>query len=336
MIRTKMKINRVSYISLLIFLTFSFSLLGPIVHEPVKAQAGSANELIDAVNQLRAEYGLPAYQIDGNLMAVAQSHSDYQASVNTITHQRADGTYPGDLGFTENIAGGMGLSVQQAIYSIWTDLAHMNTMVGISSGYVGAGVSVGDNGVVYYTLDVKRDAGGTLITVPTLPSSSSGTQTAGGTPAATQEVVITVRTNTPAPDGSIYHEAQNGQTLWEIAIAYGKTVADLITLNFLSPSNPVIYQGQKIVVQASYTPTITPTITLTPLPPTRTPRPTYTPRPTMAAKEAVQTSTPTAKPFLPKLNALSASQKRSLAVGLLVISGTGIILTLYAGMRKKE
>ena len=320
-----------SYFISLTLLMMLAPLLFPI--QPVKAQAGSAYDLISAVNALRADYGLPPYEIDGGLMASAQSHSDYQASIQTITHVRADGSSPADLGFTENIAGGMNLSVERAIYSIWTDSAHMSTMVGISSGYVGAGVAE-SNGVVYYTLQVRRDSGGKIITVPTVAPSDGNSVSAG--PTSTQEVVISVMTITPAADGSIVHQAEAGQTLWEIAVAYGKTVAELIAMNLLDTDNPVIYEGQKVIVQPAYTATTTPTITNTPLPPTRTPRPTFTPRPTKPTSTPAPSATPTRKPLIPNLRSLTRSERVHLAIGILAISGIGLALTLGMGLKNKN
>ena len=312
-----------------------FLLLGQmwIPSRAVNAQAGSAYDLISEVNQLRTDYGLPPYEIDGGLMASAQAHSEYQASIQTITHQRADGTSPADLGFTENIAGGMNLSAGQAIYSIWTDTAHMNTMVGISSGYVGAGVAE-SNGVVYYTLQVRRASGGELIPLQTITPPGGKPISTG--PTSTQEVVISVLTITPAPDGSVIHKAEAGQTLWEIAIAYGKSVAELIALNLLDADTQVIYEGQKIIVQAPYTPTTTPTITNTPPPPTRTPRPTFTPQPTKPTSTPAPTATPTEKPLIPSLKDLGRQEKVNLAIGILAISGIGLALTLGTGLKNKN
>ncbi len=82
------------------------------------AQAGDPYSLIDAVNNLRAANGLPAYQINGTLMAIAQGHSDYQAAIGEVTHTGAGGTRPRDRAaaagyggggtffISENIAGG--------------------------------------------------------------------------------------------------------------------------------------------------------------------------------------------------------------------------------------
>jgi uncharacterized protein YkwD len=46
----------------------------------------NAYDLIGTVIALRADYGLPNFNIDGSLMASAQAHSEYQASIQTMTH----------------------------------------------------------------------------------------------------------------------------------------------------------------------------------------------------------------------------------------------------------
>ena len=126
---------------------------------PVQAQAGSAADLISQVNAYRAANGLEPYATDGGLMALAQSHSEYQASIRTCTHQRENGSGPDAYGISaENIACGNNLTVQGAIDGQWTDQLHTATMLGPASGLVGAGVAVAD-GMVYYTLAVKLISG---------------------------------------------------------------------------------------------------------------------------------------------------------------------------------
>ena len=50
--------------------------------------------LIAEVNALRISNGLQPYTTNSTLMAVAQAHSDYQASISTVTHYSSDGSRP--------------------------------------------------------------------------------------------------------------------------------------------------------------------------------------------------------------------------------------------------
>ena len=73
----------------ILFLAFFVAnLVGLRAPSPAQARPLHANayELIDAVNSLRAKNGLPAYSVNSILMSVAQSHSDYQASIGSVTH----------------------------------------------------------------------------------------------------------------------------------------------------------------------------------------------------------------------------------------------------------
>jgi LysM repeat protein len=190
------------------------------------------------------------------------------------------------------------------------------------------------SGNVYFTLAVRRksDTTQTSFIAPPAATLSSGTTSTGkGTP--TVEPILTV---TPQEDGTIYHTATRGQTLWDIAISYGMTIAELVTLNRLSPSDPVIYEGQEILVQASYTPTITSTITRTPLPPTRTLRPTFTPRGTRATNTITPTRTPTPKPLLPEVNFLQGGGRKTTAFILISVSGAGLLVVILTGIFKKR
>ena len=112
----------------------------------------------------------------------------------------------------------------------------------------------------------------------------------------TPEIIMAVVTVTPMPDGSMVHEVLPGQSLWAIAIAYGVKIADLVNLNKqLSPTNPVIFVGQKIMVRGTSLPTPSPTVSNTPVPVSRTPRVTKTPRPPTRNPAATRTYTPTVK-----------------------------------------
>jgi len=155
---------------------------------------------------------------------------------------------------------------------------------------------------------------------------------------ATQEEIVPVVTSTPDPSGKIVHEVQPGQALWSIAIAYGTTIREIAILNGLDPENPVIYAGQKLVIQLGATETATsatqaspsPSITNTPRP-TSTRKPTGTPRPT---RTATVTPTPTEKPFFPQVQALQSVDRRSVGIGIIAVCALGLILVAVSSFKK--
>ncbi len=271
---------------------------------PQPLPLNNAYDLIAEVNALRASRGLPAYNVNSILMQIAQAHSDYQASIGTVTHYSADGSRPfqralaagyplaGDLSgggfFSENIVSGSGLTSAGAV-AIWMgDSPHQYTMLSPNLQDVGAGVSTA-GGVTYYTLDAGSSTGSTIEYTP-----PSGNATSlPGTPAGqgTSEIVQPVITATPLEDGAVYHEVQAGQALWSIALAYNTTIEELKRLNKLVDNE--IFVGQKLLVRQDnpvtptaeeptatvtigvpvstatlkFTPTVTPTSTPEPAPP---------------------------------------------------------------------
>lgn len=289
--------------------------------QAVQAQSSGAVDLINDVNQLRADNGLAAYEVDAGLMASAQQHAEYMASIGEITHIRADGTTPADLGFTENIAGGYNLTATVTIYSIWTDAAHWNTMTNFTFGNVGAGMAEKD-GYVYFVLQVKQ-----------VKTGLAGQPTPNYNATAEPNVIKPVVTNTPQLDGSIIHEVLDGQSLWTIATTYNITIADIILWNNLQPT-PNIFPGERLIVQLAPTATITPTITLTPVPPTRTASPTATPR--TPTSTVTITPTPTATPrILFSLSTIEPAQRKWVGIGIVVVCAAGLLFVMFAGFIRK-
>ncbi len=200
----------------------------------------SAGEVISAVNELRRSQGLKAYTTDAGLMAYAQQHSEYQASIHQSTHVHSDGTTAVSHGLQENVAAGSPdfMTAQVIVYQIWADAIHMRTMVGYTSGEVGAGVAA-DSDTVYVTLIVRP---GGSSAAPPLP---------GGTPGApppTLPAIVPVTTVTPKANGAVIHEVGYGQSLWAIAIAYGVTSDQIRSLNGMAPGSTDIYAGQKLLI----------------------------------------------------------------------------------------
>ncbi len=306
------------------------------------APAASPADLISGVNAYRASVGLEPYAVDGGLMALAQSHSDYQASIETCTHLRADGTGPGDYGISaENIACGQNLSVEGAIYYQWADELHLSTMLGPTSGSVGAGMAVA-NGTVYYTLTVKRGSGEFSYTPPQnteggaqdQAGSGSGDNSASSSSSVNAGVMLQQAvTNTPDADGAITHIVQYGDTLVGIAELYGVPMSELIGMNKLDPNNPAIWERQVIIVRLAFTATPFVTQTFTPRPPTRTPMPSRTPRPTRTATvyhTPLPTATATSEPLIkiPSLDTLGP-MRNVMAYAFIGISVVGLLVLLF-------
>ncbi len=318
-----------------IFFTLAvLCLIGFFLPYAVQAQGISAYELIDAVNAFRATYGLQAYQVDGGWMAVAQAHSEYQASINKVTHTREDGSGPGDHGISsENIAGGYSVSAQTLI-NVWSDYWHTFTMIGFTKGLVGAGVATGDDGFLYYTLVVKNTGERSG-----LPDASAPTSTGAAGQAGTLEATPTpFATATPQQDGSIIHIIGPGETLWSISNAYGVDLNALATMNNLDSENPVIYPGQSLLVRSGYTVTATATITNTPLPPTRTLRPTRTPQPASAGVTVATEEGSPDNPLLPENALVNQGNLRTLGVVTIIVAllGAAALVVGRTWGRRKE
>jgi LysM repeat protein len=316
------------YIFSLLFIILISLFLSPI--SPALAQDFSADDIIAAVNNLRASGSLAPYQVDSGLMDYAQQHSEYQASINTSTHQHSDGTLPWAKGLIENVAeGDKGfLTVNDIISAIWADAVHMKTMVGYTSGYIGVGVASNDT-TTFVTLDLQPGSAAPAVDAPQSASLAASTQTTS-TPAP----FVPIITNTPLSDGSIVHVVASGETLWEIAISYGVKVNDIRALNGLSEGSNSIYVGQKLKIRPAVT--ATPTIPVTPSA-TTTREPSRTPRPPTPTRTPTSTATlspsptPTKAPLLP---IPSLPDNKTIALGLIGIGVIGLVVILITGFRK--
>ena len=316
--------------SLILLVVFGSSTCG-------SAQAGDPYALIDAVNNLRAANGLPALQMNGILMSIAQGHSDYQAAIGQVTHTGAGGTCPRDRAvaagyggggtffISENIAGGTDLSVAEVISWWLGDAPHTQTMLGASYQDIGAGVSV-SNGFVYYTIDVGYMSGSGSNNPP------AATVTPGG---PTPIPIYMVQTATPKPDGSIIHVVQSGQTLIGIAIAYDMTVAEIKALNYLT--SDAIYVGDKLIIRPAGTPGPTATSTATTTPtraPTSTRHPTRTPT---ASSTPIDTSIPDPADLNQKTTSpLTSDQVGNILVIVIVGLAVGGVLLMVVGSFMKR
>lgn len=305
--------------------------------------APSPSAVIAAVNAVRSANGLAPFQTNAALMAAAQAHSNYQASIGSATHSGAGGSdvksralaagYGGgaDVSVIENIYSGMNASPQQAVSWWQGDGLHLGTLLATRQTEVGVGVAV-SGGVVYYTLDVGVVVGGSA------PAASAGsTAVAGiGGSAATGVAYNPVEVSTPNADGSITHVVKEGQTLWTIAAIYKMDINELLTINGMYPTS-LIRPGQKITIrQAGEQPAATPEGTATEAP-TRTPRPTRTPTAPVAAAAALAATQGVDLGGV-ALGGVAAVGKRGpdlLLIGIGVLVFGGAILLLAGNLLKR-
>lgn len=311
------------------------------------AQAQSANDLIQAVNALRAQSGLEPYTVDGGLNAAAQAHSEYQASIQQTTHDRADGSQIPAR--SENVCGGMGVTASHCVTVVWTDELHQYTMIGLDSGTVGAGYALSANGAAYYTLLVNSQGADTGLNVAKVQSDPSQpqSQVAANLNAGDAEIDIMAApvqpgefaTSTAQLDGSIYHIVQANETLWTIAINYNTTIAQIQAMNNMSEEDTSVTAGQRILIFYGGTPvsdTLTPTVT--PPPATNTPRATSTitaTLPPLNSPTPTITMTPTPGPLIQYISFFDEPEARYLGFALVILCGLGLLFTWIFGFLRE-
>src|SRR5689334_22129283 len=140
------------------------------------AQSGDPepDDLIAAVNELRAENDLDPYRVDPTLMIIAQQQAEYMASTGVVTHYGEDGSRPyqravkagyqvaGDLTFggffSENIASGNGTTIEDVVSDWQGAQADQKTMLSHDFDDIGVGIA-SENGITYYVLDAGKSSG---------------------------------------------------------------------------------------------------------------------------------------------------------------------------------
>ena len=300
--------------------------------------AGTPYDLINAVNTLRASYGLAPYTISPILMAAAQSHADYMAATETVSHTGLGGSsvterllaagYPlaGDLslgGFrSENITSGNESKSAQDAVNGWTgDAPHLTTMISPALTAIGAGVSI-NNGRVYYVIDCA------LPTTDGLPQPAAATVVANvPTAAPGGGVIMPVVLSTPNDDGDVIHEVKAGQSLWQIAISYETKIEDIKRLNNLFTND--IYPGEKLLIRNGQTASASPPAraATASVAVSATPVQTGTATIEVPATTVTVTKTPIA---------VSTGQIMSAAIGVITLVLLGVIFVVLGDPKKTD
>lgn len=249
-----------------------------------------AENLLKALNAMREKYDRPALVVDPALQAVAEMQALHFAQINKLTERGPDNVPLKTLAKENDYAGGAAFSVRQSSAMVWrsTPVTYILDHIWfatvserakiLSSDYLHVGVSTTVvNNRRFVALITGKLANGALVYTP-IPTID------GSTPVPFESLIESdfdpaenpVITATMASDGSVAHDVKKGQTLSDIAVAYEIGWNALALLNNLDLESPVIYEGDTILIRPRFTATLTPTITKTPIPSTRTPRPTFT------------------------------------------------------------
>lgn len=121
-----------------------------------------ANACATLVNKQRAAAGIKAVALEVRVQNAAQKHSNYQASIRTMTHKSANGADAGvrikaeGYGWrtwAENVAAGQTDCTQ--VMSAWMNSAgHKKNILNPAMVHLGVAAAKGSNGVVYWTMDL--------------------------------------------------------------------------------------------------------------------------------------------------------------------------------------
>ena len=307
--------------------------------------AGSPFDLINAVNALRASYGLAHYSISPILMFTAQSQAEFMASTGDVSHTGFGGSsltdrllaagYPvaGDLslgGFrAENVTSGNEDRTAQSAVDGWSrDALHLDTMISPHLSEIGAGVAIA-NGRVYYVIDAALPTTG-----PVIPASTiiAGSGSASPPPEAS---ISTAVVSTPNLEGDVIHEVQVGQSLWQIAIAYEVAIDEIKRLNKMVDNS--IYPGIKLLIKTGVVVTVMPTVSVTAV---QAGSPTAMLISTVSPAISASLETPVSGTFTPgaaaETIAVDNTSIMRVAIGIIVLALLGGGVFTWLGRTKKE
>ncbi|MFN8399180.1 MAG: LysM peptidoglycan-binding domain-containing protein [Anaerolineales bacterium] len=271
-----MKLKSALLLALLFFSVLFFSLpaqaqdFGPT---PTLGTPPNPADIINAVNNLRLSYGLPALYAHPVLMQIGQEQANgiaagmpghWRPNSMTLGQWMLSLGYPlsGDLtldGYrSENW--GFATTAEEAVQMWLGDDLHTNTMLSTERSDIGAGIAIGDGQfvVVIETAlqtrsgQMQSNAAAILTGIPQTQIAYANMETQAAVNGVLPQYSVPVVVNTPFPNGKVYHEVLYGQTLWSIAVSYGTTIKQIQGLNNLGDSTTV-YEGQTLLVRTDAT-----------------------------------------------------------------------------------
>ncbi len=222
-------------------------------------QSVSAYDLINLINGMRSGNGLGALSVDSSLMACAQSTAETMAASHMTWHIGNVSGRASSFGYnnyntcfaTENFMAGTSSTTISQIAASWSDSTHMIPAQSSSYCHIGAGVASANDGMVYFVVQAAYPAGVAGCGF----SKSTGN---AGNSSVVPGIIKAVATVTPNAEGNIFHQVEEGQTLWSISEAYKVSIADIQAWNNLHNST-ALSLGQQLYIpsqtEAGRTPT---------------------------------------------------------------------------------
>ena len=208
----------------------------------VEAQGSPTNDILQLVNQVRAEYGLPSVSYNASLASAAQNHANFIALNAIYSHIGINGSTWQDraeaAGYTgyagENLVGGTQLTPQQGVIWWRNSAVHFSNMLNPRWTEAGVGYAVG-NGQNFYVMVF-----GTPHDAPPPPAERRVVDV--------PFIVAPIQLAQPNEDGSIIHTVLEGHTLWAISARYEVPLADLYLFNALTQDS-VINPGDTLTIR---------------------------------------------------------------------------------------
>ncbi len=226
-----------------IFFAVAASLFLLAVMNVSGSRAQSAAEILQQINQFRANNGLPPLQYNSALAAAAQDQANYMAEFQVfsshigyggstpLSRARAAG-YNGRV--SENIVGGTGMSAADGLRWWINSPIHYRTLITTQYTEAGTGFAT-DGNINYYVLVVGQPG--------------SAPPPANSPPANPAPLFVTpITLAEPAEDGSITHIVQEGQALWTLAAYYDVPLSDLLLYNNLK-EDAFVQPGDEIIIR---------------------------------------------------------------------------------------
>ena len=324
-----MKFSKITVLLLGLALAASLSAFS----QPANASQLTGYDLAAVVNAYRGANGYYQLNPHAQVMAAAQAHADWIVETGQGGHIGAGGSdetirvswtgYGGGATILCDENWGSGSSIDDVMAGAWSDWTHQEVMLNAWGNLytdIGGGVASQGNGRYVFVLNVCKVVGqGYSGEVPDT-NNESPAAAIPPTPDYSNYIYGVVKA-TPQYDGMVTHVVQYGQSLVNIADAYGIPVEELRTLNGFAPDFTAIWPDDELIIKAGTGETA--------------PKATTTATATMQATQAPTAAQPTATVTA---ETEANNEQPSLTAGLLLVifAGLGLVIMVVFSTIKDQ